>query len=465
MKRYLSFAILVLVTGAIGVLFFEVISVFLLPLFLATVIAIVFRPLHVWYLKLCRGWSRTAALMTTTSVLLIVLLPTVLVVVMAGNEAARLVRDLDNGEVKGKLQRARLSLGLDYPVAAEFRFIERSLERLLADSRDGAVASRHREVLLHLCEEWQRLQDKLNIVGNQRGPVESQPLLDALIAAREETAGTLVCQQAIERAAQRFRDYKVDFLGGYWNAILKDIANPTPDEVRHWTATLFAITPDRIPTFGGRIGFLIGQALFGVLILIVTMYFLFADGPRITNQLMALSPMEDRYELQLLAKFTLVARAVVSGSAASAMVQGVLAGAGFWFAGLQPVFLLTAVTALSAVIPFVGAAIVWLPVGLWLVFIDERPTAGIVLMVYGAGVVSTIDNVIKPWVLRGHAAMHPLAALIGVLGGFQSLGPLGVFVGPMVVAFLQTLLRLLHRELSALGAGRGRKSRHGDGPG
>ena len=176
------------------------------------------------------------------------------------------------------------------------------------------------------------------------------------------------------------------------------------------------------------------------------MYFLFADGPQIAKQLMALSPLEDRYEQQLLEEFSRVARAVVSGSVAAAFAQGVLAGVGFRIAGLQSVFLLTALTALTAMIPFLGAAMVWLPASLWLIFIDDRPTAGIMLMIYGAGVISTIDNVIKPWVLHDRSAMHPLAALIGVLGGVQALGPLGVFVGPIVVAFLQTLLGLLHRE-------------------
>jgi predicted PurR-regulated permease PerM len=107
----------------------------------------------------------------------------------------------------------------------------------------------------------------------------------------------------------------------------------------------------------------------------------------------------------------------------------------------------------------VGAAIVWLPASLWLIFIDDRPTAGIVLMVYGASVISPIDNVIKPRVLHDRSAMHPLAALIGVLGGVQALGPLGVFVGPMIIAFLQTLLGLLHREIQVFGA-RNRKPPH-----
>ena len=166
---------------------------------------------------------------------------------------------------------------------------------------------------------------------------------------------------------------------------------------------------------------------------------------------MALSPLDDRHEEQLLADFIRVTRAVVAGSLAAAVAQGVLAGIGFRVAGLESVFLLTVVTSLTAMIPFIGAAFVWLPVSLWLIFIEQRTTARISLAVYGMTVISTVDNLIKPWILHGHSAMHPLAALMGVLGGVQLLGPSGVFIGPMAVAFLQTLLRILHREVAASG--------------
>jgi predicted PurR-regulated permease PerM len=55
-------------------------------------------------------------------------------------------------------------------------------------------------------------------------------------------------------------------------------------------------------------------------------------------------------------------------------------------------------------------------------------------------------------VLLEHASLHPLAALIGVVGGAQALGPIGIFVGPLVVAFAQTLLQLLYRELAEMDA-------------
>jgi predicted PurR-regulated permease PerM len=69
------------------------------------------------------------------------------------------------------------------------------------------------------------------------------------------------------------------------------------------------------------------------------------------------------------------------------------------------------------------------------------------LAIWGGAVVSTIDNLIKPYILHGQSNIHPLFALLSVLGGVTALGPIGILVGPMVVVFLQTLLKILQREL------------------
>jgi predicted PurR-regulated permease PerM len=61
--------------------------------------------------------------------------------------------------------------------------------------------------------------------------------------------------------------------------------------------------------------------------------------------------------------------------------------------------------------------------------------------------------VVKPLVLHGRSNLHPLLALLSVLGGIQALGPIGIFVGPMVVAFLQTLLNMVHAELNSMAKG------------
>ncbi len=120
------------------------------------------------------------------------------------------------------------------------------------------------------------------------------------------------------------------------------------------------------------------------------------------------------------------------------------------------VFSLTLLTTVLALVPFVGAASVWVPVSLWLFFHepsgggDSHRLAAILLAAYGADVISMADNVIKPLVLHGQSNLHPLLALLSVLGGVHALGPIGILVGPMVVVFLQTLLNILHSELMTM---------------
>jgi len=173
---------------------------------------------------------------------------------------------------------------------------------------------------------------------------------------------------------------------------------------------------------------------------------------------MRLSPLDDQHERELVSEFDRISRAVVLATLLSAAAQGLLAGLAFGVIslrvdGFNVVFSLTLLTSVFALIPFVGAAAVWVPTSLWLFFHGapdhNHPILAIMLAVYGTGVISMADNVIKPMVLHGQSNLHPLLALLSVLGGVQALGPIGILVGPMVVVFLQTLLNILHNELLA----------------
>ena len=165
---------------------------------------------------------------------------------------------------------------------------------------------------------------------------------------------------------------------------------------------------------------------------------------------------------------------MVVASLASAVVQGGLAGVGYYFALPEgaPIFLLTMLTMALAIVPFVGAAAIWAPTAAVDLPRARRGDAGdpnattraILLAAYGAGVVSMADNIIKPFVLHGQSNMHPLLALISVLGGVQVLGPVGILVGPMLVAFVQAVLTMLNKELKLMGdAGAATKKGDPDG--
>lgn len=189
----------------------------------------------------------------------------------------------------------------------------------------------------------------------------------------------------------------------------------------------------------------------GVMVMIVSFFYFLADGPRMLEGVTRLIPLDRRYQWQLLEEFEEVSRAVVSSTLLAAIVQALLAGLGYAVAGLDGVFLLTVLTFFGALVPFVGAAAVWGLASLWLVFFANDPWAAAGLAAWGILVVSTIDNVVKPLVLQGQSKLHPLLALLSVLGGVGALGPIGIFVGPIAVAFLQAALTMLQAELDVLG--------------
>lgn len=246
----------------------------------------------------------------------------------------------------------------------------------------------------------------------------------------------------------------------------------TADDVN---AELKKLAEDLIGPIAKRAPVALGKILIGLIVMTVSLFYFLADGRRMLEAVTRLIPLDVRYQWQLLQEFEEVSRAVVSSTLLAAIVQAILAGFGFYVAGLGNVFLLTLLTFFGALVPFVGAAAVWGTASLYLLFFVKDTWAAAGLALWGVSVVSTVDNIIKPIVLHGQSKLHPLLALLSVLGGVGALGPIGIFVGPIAVAFLQAALTMLQVELDSLAdeaglaAAAGGKNRraelHGTGPG
>ncbi len=125
-------------------------------------------------------------------------------------------------------------------------------------------------------------------------------------------------------------------------------------------------------------------------------------------------------------------RAVVYGIVLTALVQALVAGLGYWVAGLPAPVTLMAVTALVALIPF-GTPFVWGSAAVWLLFTGQT-TAGIGLLLWGVLVVSWIDNIVRPIMLSRGSDIPFILALFGVLGGLAAFGLVGLFLGPVILA-------------------------------
>ena len=380
MSRMISLIVLVAILIGMGIMFFDVMSSFILPIFLALLLVVMFRPLQQWFLQHCKGHVRVAAGLTTLSVLFIALIPMAFILWQATVQAMEFYASV-SGSVVHQLPQA---------VAAD-------------EKADGPVV------------------EKKNVAEN--GAEEP----------KHERADSRALDTVSEEIVKLSEKLGLEFTKEDVKPTLKDSVLP---KLKSW------IAPLAVSTGQFAIRFVVGLC-----IMVVALYYFFADGPAMVDSVMRLSPLDTVYVKQIIEEFDKVSRAVVLATAASAVAQGVLAGLGYYFAGMDSVFLLMFLTMLMAMIPFIGSTGIWLPVCLWLYFYDGHTGAAIGLFIWGAVAVSLVDNVLKPFILHGAANLHPLLALLSVLGGVEALGPIGIFVGPMVVSFMQALLVMVQKEL------------------
>ncbi|NLF68118.1 MAG: AI-2E family transporter [Candidatus Anammoximicrobium sp.] len=453
-SRLVSFSLLIGIILIIGGLFFKVMATFLVPLFLAALCVVMFRPLHIRILQRCRERQRLAAGLTTVAILLIVLVPALAIGTLAAIEGTAMVSTLEVSAIRDKVAKLRKRLGLDLPFADDVQTIDSAL-RSLAWQNDPALPAAVQNQPTQPSAGTADLLDAA--VGLQRqirdseqfAHVNMDELVKNLQTLTAHAPGTVEYGDALAVARGDFYELRIALCGGPYRAQLVELANPDDDELRRWRGKIAEKAQAWLLAAGSATTAFAGHLLIGAFVMVISIYFFLLDGPNIIHTIMKLSPLDDQYEQELVREFDEVSRAVVLATLLSAIAQGILAGFGYWFAGLPSVVLLTMLTMVMALVPFVGATVVWVPAGLWLYVSEERTGAAVGLAIYCMAVVSSADNFIKPWVLQGRSKLHPLLALLSVLGGVQALGPLGILVGPMIVVFLQTLLNILHRELSA----------------
>lgn len=198
---------------------------------------------------------------------------------------------------------------------------------------------------------------------------------------------------------------------------------------------------------GGLTGFVknVFEFLANALVMIVTLFFFFRDGRVIVQGLYDLVPLVDSHKAQIFTRLDQTMRAVVKGVIVTAIVQGLLAGLAYVVLNVPVPMVLTALTTILAPLPFGGTALIWVPVGLWMLWVG--PTwKGVALLIWGAGVVSTVDQFLRP-LLIGHDVKVPVFLLMfSVLGGLSVYGVIGVFIGPVVVALFLTALQIYRDE-------------------
>jgi predicted PurR-regulated permease PerM len=168
-------------------------------------------------------------------------------------------------------------------------------------------------------------------------------------------------------------------------------------------------------------------------IMLYLLFFLLRDGERLSARIRAAIPLRADQMRDVLDTFGVVIRATIKGNVLIALVQGLLGGLMFWFLNIHAAALWGVVMGVLSLLPAVGTALVWVPVAIYLL-LTGATWQGIVLLAYGALVIGSVDNVLRPIVVGKDTKMPDYVVLISTLGGLVVFGPNGFVIGPVIAA-------------------------------
>ena len=194
----------------------------------------------------------------------------------------------------------------------------------------------------------------------------------------------------------------------------------------------------------GTLGFF--MSLF---ILFYAMFYFLIHGPQSLQTLASLLPLSEEDRTEVMNRGLTVTRASLKGIMIVGLIEGILVGLALWMAGIEGSAFWGSVVFLLAAIPGLGASLIWLPTAVYLLFIGSTGW-GIGLIVWGILVVGLVDYLVRPWIVGNDAKLPDLVILISIFGGIFSFGPVGIIIGPVIAALLDTILNIYKKTFQNL---------------
>lgn len=182
-------------------------------------------------------------------------------------------------------------------------------------------------------------------------------------------------------------------------------------------------------------------AIVQLLFTLFALFFFLRDSRQALFSTRALLPLSDTETDRMYERVGDTIYGTIYGTLTVAMLQGALGGLMFWFLGLPAPLLWAVVMGLLAIVPYLGAFVVWGPAAIYLAAQGEVGKA-VTLTLWGMIVVGLVDNLVYPLLVGKRIRMHPLLALVAIIGGLSVFGSSGLVLGPVVVAISQGLVHV-----------------------
>jgi len=221
---------------------------------------------------------------------------------------------------------------------------------------------------------------------------------------------------------------------------IQALAPVTAGEIQGWLmdgakGLLQALVSMSGSFFVGALGAVVGLAM-----TLFLLFFFLRDGEDMVRKALLLIPLDADRKGHLVEHLAAVTQAVVLGALLTAVIQGTLVGVGFVLVRLPSPVVFGVLAAVVSLVPLLGASLVWAPAAIVLA-VQGRWAAALFLAIWGLAVVTAADNVLRPRLIAGRAQISTLPVLLGLMGGVAAFGPIGMVLGPVVIALVLALLR------------------------
>ncbi|AOP34165.1 AI-2E family transporter [Leptospira tipperaryensis] len=183
---------------------------------------------------------------------------------------------------------------------------------------------------------------------------------------------------------------------------------------------------------------------------LLVLFFLYQDGKKVERFILDNLPFSRQLEEQVGRKVTSAVQTVIRGNLIISILQGTAVYVLLLIAGISSPFLYASLAAFFSIIPVVGTSVVWLPIGLYILFLENNPMMAIFFMGSGLFFYLALENFVKPRMLDKKLQVHPLLIFLSLIGGIKEFGIMGLVVGPVAVTLVVILWdfwRLYRREL------------------
>ena len=188
---------------------------------------------------------------------------------------------------------------------------------------------------------------------------------------------------------------------------------------------------------------------FQLIIMLVIIFALLIDGERLKRFILDLSPLPDDEEELVIQKFNQMNFVTLIGNGIGGLIQGILAGVGFWFAGLESVVLWTTSMVIFAFIPLIGISFVYIPACIYLWIVGQWGVA-LILFFYCTAISLIVEQWFKPKFVGNRVKINSTLVFLAIIGGMSVYGVAGIFYGPLILSIFLTFVNLYHKRYSGI---------------